>query len=110
DIVLDKTGTLTEGSFSLHRIEVFGAQSESACLALAAGLEQGSSHPIGMALLHAAQQQGLAPVALAGPTVPRHVLGKGVQWQHGETCWRLGHQDFAGAAEAAWPALSNTVS
>lgn len=94
DVVLDKTGTLTEGSFSLSRIDVVAGQSEAVCLALAAGLEQGSSHPVGLALLQAAQQRGLAPTQVTGEA-PRHVLGKGVEWRAAQGLWRLGSFTFA---------------
>lgn len=110
DVVLDKTGTLTEGSFSLSRIDVLGEQSEQAYLALAAGLEQGSSHPIGIALLKAAQQQGLAPALLSGEDSPRHLLGKGVRWREGQVVWRLGNLDFASAGRPGLSALPTAIS
>lgn len=52
-IVFDKTGTLTHGRFSIRRIETLNPSlSEDAVLALIAGLEQHSQHPIAQAFAH----------------------------------------------------------
>jgi Cu+-exporting ATPase len=58
-VVFDKTGTLTEGK---PRVVAIGslAGSEDELLALIAAAEQGSEHPIGKALLAAAQERDLA--------------------------------------------------
>jgi heavy metal translocating P-type ATPase len=49
-IWLDKTGTLTDGTFELVRIQVHSGLSEAEALKIAASLELGSEHPIGRAL------------------------------------------------------------
>jgi Cu2+-exporting ATPase len=49
DVVLDKTGTLTRGQFSLRRVQTLGAATEEECLALARALEAGASHPLARA-------------------------------------------------------------
>ncbi len=49
-IWLDKTGTLTDGKFSLVEIRVTGPFSEDECLQIAGELEAYSEHPIGKAL------------------------------------------------------------
>jgi len=49
DVVLDKTGTLTEGTFSIERVEMLGRYGEQACLALARSLEAASRHPLARA-------------------------------------------------------------
>ena len=59
-IVVDKTGTLTEGRPAVTTIRALGARSESALLQLAATLERGSEHPLARALLRAADEQELA--------------------------------------------------
>ncbi len=48
-VVFDKTGTLTEGRLTLSAIHPLGALDADACLALAAGLENRSEHPIARA-------------------------------------------------------------
>jgi Cu+-exporting ATPase len=64
-VVLDKTGTLTEGRPELREIRLVAAgQDEDAVLALAAAAESRSEHPLGQALVNAAQARGLAPVAV----------------------------------------------
>jgi Cu+-exporting ATPase len=57
-LVLDKTGTLTEGRPRLVSIAVTAGTDEAA-LGLAAALEQSSEHPLAAAILGAARQRGL---------------------------------------------------
>jgi Cu+-exporting ATPase len=59
-IVIDKTGTLTEGKPRLAKITVVPGTTEDAALELAAALEQSSEHPLAAAILDAAKQRGLA--------------------------------------------------
>ena len=61
DVVFDKTGTLTTGVMQLAQVTPMAELDQDACLALAAGLEQRASHPLGLALLRAADARGLAP-------------------------------------------------
>lgn len=56
-IVLDKTGTLTEGRFTVR--EVFGVADEDEVLELAAAAERSSEHPLGQAIVEAALDRGL---------------------------------------------------
>jgi len=58
-VVLDKTGTLTEGRPVLTDLTTFGT-TEDAALALAAAVERHSEHPLGAAIVSAAQGRGLA--------------------------------------------------
>ena len=58
-IVVDKTGTLTEGKPRLTGIEPAGDIPEETFLALAAAIEQGSEHPLAEAIVAAARQRGL---------------------------------------------------
>jgi len=57
-LIVDKTGTLTMGKPKL--VGVDGAD-ESAVLSLAAGLEQGSAHPLADAILAGASEKGISP-------------------------------------------------
>ncbi|AJP48168.1 cation transporter [Rugosibacter aromaticivorans] len=84
--IFDKTGTLTLGQLTL--IEMITCRSTpEAAIALAAGLEQGSEHPIGRALRQAANS--IAPVANV-----RAVTGAGVLGVVDAIEWRLGRPDF----------------
>ena len=56
-VVLDKTGTLTEGNPQLTTIMPLSSESENDVLALAASLEVGSEHPLGIAVLNAAKER-----------------------------------------------------
>jgi Cu+-exporting ATPase len=74
-LVIDKTGTLTEGKPGLVSIVSIGGLAESELLALAAGLERGSEHPLAAAVLAGAAERGVAPVAVTGF---RSLTGRGV--------------------------------
>lgn len=74
-LVLDKTGTLTEGKPRLVTVQPFGETDESALLAIAAGLEQGSEHPLANAVIAGAKQRGVEGAVLEDFS---SVTGKGV--------------------------------
>jgi P-type Cu+ transporter len=59
-LVVDKTGTLTEGRPSLTAIRPAGGYSEDEVLRLAASLERASEHPLGQAIVEAAEKRGLS--------------------------------------------------
>jgi len=59
-IVVDKTGTLTEGRPRLVTVEVESWIDEEEALALAASLERGSEHPLAEAIVRGARDRGLA--------------------------------------------------
>ncbi len=59
-LVVDKTGTLTEGKPKLDLISALGNQSESDILQLAASLEQGSEHPLSKAIVEKAKERRLS--------------------------------------------------
>jgi P-type Cu+ transporter len=64
-LVVDKTGTLTEGKPKLISIEPAGASDENTVLRLAATLERGSEHPLASAIVRAAEERGIAPGTVA---------------------------------------------
>ena len=74
-VALDKTGTLTRGHPELACIEAVDDGDPKQALALMAAVEGGSEHPLGVALVRAARQQGLeAPAASSFEALP----GRGV--------------------------------
>jgi len=85
-LVLDKTGTLTEGRPSVAKIEIFEGSplNSDALLSLAASAERASEHPLARAIVRAAEEKKLpiAPVTdfqtTAGGGVEGVILGKKV--------------------------------
>jgi Cu+-exporting ATPase len=58
-LVIDKTGTLTEGKPKLTAIVTAAGMSEEVLLNLAASLERGSEHPLAAAIVSGAEERGL---------------------------------------------------
>ncbi|KTD45524.1 copper efflux ATPase [Legionella rubrilucens] len=79
-LVLDKTGTLTEGHPELTRIITDGGFEEDEALALAAALEHQSEHPLANAIVRAAKEKRLSLSAVKAFEAP---TGKGVTGQVG---------------------------
>ncbi len=75
-IVLDKTGTLTEGKPQLTTVESHGGVESPELLALVAAVERGSEHPLAAAIVDAAAAQ---QVEMLAATDFSSVTGKGVQ-------------------------------
>jgi P-type Cu+ transporter len=74
-LVIDKTGTLTEGRPRLTLVQAVPGEDETAVLRLAAGLERGSEHPLAAAILAGAVERG---VTASAPEDFRSITGKGV--------------------------------
>lgn len=74
-VCFDKTGTLTFGKPQLYEVHPVGWSDGRELLALAAGLEADSTHPIAEAVRKAAEQRGIDPLPFAEV---RHVAGRGV--------------------------------
>ena len=74
-LVVDKTGTLTEGKPRLVSVVAGAGEDEPALLRLAASLEQGSEHPLAAAIVAGAQERG---VTVAAAQDFRSITGKGV--------------------------------
>jgi len=77
-LVIDKTGTLTEGHPAVTALKPAEGQDETELLRLAASLERASEHPLGEAIVRAAVERKLAlsdPVDFDSP-VGRGVLGQ----------------------------------
>jgi Cu+-exporting ATPase len=74
-LVVDKTGTLTEGKPCLTTVVALPEQNEAELLHLAASLERGSEHPLAAAIVAGAHAKG---VALSQANDFRSMTGKGV--------------------------------
>ncbi len=88
-VVLDKTGTITEGRPALTRILTAEGENEDNILALAASLEAGSEHPLARAILEAAEERGLSTQAVDDFQA---LNGKGVSARLNDATLRLGNR------------------
>jgi len=75
-IILDKTGTITQGQPSVTDVRPAPGQDEAELLRLAASAERASEHPLALAIVQAAQARSLA---LAQPQQFENVVGLGVR-------------------------------
>lgn len=85
-VVFDKTGTLTLGRLTLESVIPLADLNESQILALAAGLEQHSSHPIARAF------KDIQPAVI---TEVEQIAAQGIQGVWKNSKLRLGHPAFA---------------
>ena len=75
-VVLDKTGTVTEGKLRVTDLIPLAGQSAEELLALAAGMELHSEHPLGEAVVEEAKRRGVAPKEAGSLT---SVPGRGIR-------------------------------
>lgn len=94
-VILDKTGTLTDGRPSLVTILPEPGFSEEEVLRLAAALDQASDHPVARALVAAATARGLS---LPRPTDVAEVPGSGLSGRVGARAVIVGAPGFVGDA------------
>lgn len=97
DVVLDKTGTLTAGRFSIRAVRSFGGLDADRCLAMARALEASSRHPIAH--------------AFEGPTVPaaddvHNAPGEGLEGTLAGRRVRLGTEAYCRALTGRAPPRS----
>ncbi len=74
-LVVDKTGTLTEGRPKLVSVIPAANQDETELLHFAASLERGSEHPLAQAILRGAEEKGIRPSNVEGF---QSITGKGI--------------------------------
>jgi Cu+-exporting ATPase len=77
-LVVDKTGTLTEGKPAFDTVVAAAGQSDDAVLRIAASLDQGSEHPLAHAIVAEARRRGLP---LSTPEAFEAASGLGVHGQ-----------------------------
>ncbi len=74
-LIVDKTGTLTEGKPRVAEVLASHEWDESKIVAFAASLERGSEHPLAEAIVRAAEARG---IIVTSPTSFRSITGKGI--------------------------------
>jgi Cu+-exporting ATPase len=87
-LVVDKTGTLTEGKPKLVSLVAAGGVEEGDLLRYAASLERGSEHPLAAAILQGAKERGVDLVKVQDFEA---ITGKGVKGQVGDREVALGN-------------------
>ena len=86
-MVFDKTGTLTKGETAVAQVVNYAAD-EATVLKLAAAVEKQSDHPLALAVVSYAQQQGLTALPIVAHI--ETLKGLGVKAQVGEQLVRIG--------------------
>jgi P-type E1-E2 ATPase len=106
-LVLDKTGTLTDGRPRIVSIDSPSGMADDDLLRLAAALEQASKHPVAQAIVAAAKERGLA---LPVPSEVVEVPGEGLAGRVEGRSVVIGGDDFVartiGRAAGGHPALA----
>ena len=90
-IIFDKTGTLTTGQLSIESIKAFDPYSKDEVLALAASIEQNSTHVIASAIVNSASKNG---IKIAKVKDVRETPGKGLKASYKGDRLILGRGDF----------------
>lgn len=75
-VVLDKTGTITEGNPKVTNIIPIGDNTNDELISIAASLEQFSEHPLAAAVMNKAKEQGITPLPINDFSI---IPGKGVK-------------------------------
>ena len=87
-LIVDKTGTLTEGKPNLTDIVTADGIEEARLLSLAASLERGSEHPLAEAIVAGAEEREASFVEVSGFSA---TTGKGVEGRTSDTAIALGN-------------------
>ena len=98
-VFFDKTGTLTLGSPAVVDILAVGGMSPEGVLALAAGIESGSTHPLGRAIEAEARRRNLSPVVIEELVV---LPGRGIRGVLEAGPVFLGNRRLLGEEGVAW--------
>ncbi|HCA7509376.1 TPA: copper-translocating P-type ATPase [Staphylococcus pseudintermedius] len=86
-VMMDKTGTLTEGNFSVNHYESFKAgMSDEAVLSLFASLESQSNHPLATSIVGFAKSKN---IAYAQPKDVQNISGIGLEGKVGDQSYKI---------------------
>ncbi|SFN69131.1 heavy metal translocating P-type ATPase [Nitrosospira briensis] len=90
-LIVDKTGTLTEGKPAVTDIVPLGAMTERALMQVAATLEQGSEHPLAKAVMERAAAMNIRPQAISDFSA---ITGSGIAARVDDVEYILGSPRF----------------
>lgn len=88
-MILDKTGTITLGQPKVTQIELINALDEDHVLTLAASLESGSEHPLGLSIVESAKERSLVAEKVHEFEA---IAGQGVRGKVGDQYLLLGNE------------------
>ncbi|WP_413612240.1 heavy metal translocating P-type ATPase [Bdellovibrio sp. HCB-110] len=94
-IVLDKTGTITEGKPVVTETVVMAGQDKKQILQWAASLEHGSSHPLAHAIVEEAKKESVSLVSVKNF---KSVTGQGVEGEIGGVSYKIGRPSWVAAS------------
>ena len=90
-VVLDKTGTVTEGNPKLTCVKPLNDVSEKEALSVAASLEVGSEHPLGLAIINAANEK---QIEYPKATDFNSIAGRGITARIDDKAYWLGNAEL----------------
>jgi len=105
-LVIDKTGTITEGKPKLVEFNVESGFEKQTVLQLIASLERGSEHPLGLAIIEAAQKQGLSFESVDGF---KSLTGKGIMGEVNNQTIAIGNDQLMKTLAINLPPLNDTI-
>ena len=103
-LVVDKTGTLTEGKPKVVAVAAAQGLDDNEVLRLAAGIERASEHPLARAIVEAAGERGIAVPEVTGFDSP---TGKGVSGMVEGRRLILGNANFLAESKISTAALDS---
>lgn len=105
-IAFDKTGTITDGSFSVTAIDSCGRLSESELLRICGSCEQTSTHPVAQSIVERCKHDGLA---LDTPEKSGELAGRGVSAELGGNSVLCGNERLMAESGIELPALDKAA-
>lgn len=103
-VIMDKTGTITQGNFLVQQVLPAGSEDSDSLLALTASCEQNSSHPIAVSIVKAARERQLA---LDKPDELEEIAGHGIRAVFGSDTVLCGNRKLMDRFGVAFPEPSS---
>lgn len=103
-VVMDKTGTITEGNFQVQKVITASDDSEEELLRICASCEQNSTHPIAHSIVTAAAKKNLS---LETPAKLEEISGHGISAQLSKGQVLCGNRKLLERYQVSIPDLSN---